>query len=175
MKIIDIILILTVLFGVYRGYSRGIITELVSLLGLFLAIVGAFVLLEKGTDILSKYWEASTEVVPYVAFVIIFVAIILATNLTSKALKTLLDKTFLGSVDKGIGAVVGGLKWVFGVSVLLWILNNAGLEEKSWAKDSLVYPQVSALAPAAVEGIKPVWPYVTETFDDFKKIIKKVK
>ncbi|MFT4741964.1 MAG: membrane protein required for colicin V production, partial [Marivirga sp.] len=127
MKTLDIILLIPLVFGAYLGFKKGLLLEIVSLLAFFLAVVGAFKLVDFGQELLSPYFQNWEKALPIISFVLLFVGILLLVNLVGKIAKKILDMTLLGGLDNFAGAVLGLLKWAFGVSLVLWLATSVDM------------------------------------------------
>lgn len=173
MSTIDIILLVPLIFGAYQGFKKGFLLEVIAILAFVLAIVGGFKLLHIGMDMLNDNFNISGKLLPYIAFVIIFLAIILGINLLGKALKKIIDLTLLGTVDNLAGLVVSVFKWAFGLSIILWLTDSFGvaLPEK-WTEDALLYPLILPLAPKVVDLLSGFMPFAHDLFDMIKELLQ---
>ena len=166
------VILVLLLFGAYRGYKKGLMMEVIAILAFILAIIGSFKLLHAGMDFLDRHFEISGKLLPYIAFIVIFIVIIILVNMLGKWIKKLLDMTLLGSFDNVAGAIIGILKWAFGISVLIWITISfdVNLSEK-WSEGALLYPWVEAFAPKVVQWISSVFPFLEGLYDMVREML----
>lgn len=170
MSTLDIILIVILGFGAISGFRKGFVMEVVSILAFILAIIGAFKLLQVGMDFIQENFQLSGKLLPYLTFILIFIAIVILVNLVGKSVKKMLDMTLLGSFDNLAGAIVGLFKWAFGISVLIWIFNYFQINPIStYGEDSIVYPLVVSFAPMVVEYISVLLPFAKDLFSSVKE------
>lgn len=173
MSTIDIILLVPLVYGAYQGFRKGFLLEVIAILAFILAIVGGFKLLHIGMDLLNDNFNISGKLLPYIAFVVIFLAIILGINLLGKALKKIIDLTLLGTVDNLAGLVVSVLKWAFGLSIILWLTDSFGVAlPEGWTEDALLYPIILPLAPRVVELLSGFMPFAHDLFDMIKELLQ---
>lgn len=169
MKTLDILLLIPLLFGAYLGYKKGLLLEIVSLVALIVAIIGAFKLLDFGMDLLQPYFENWEQALPIISFILLFVGILLLVNLVGKIVKKILDMTLLGGLDNFAGSVIGLLKWAFGVSLVLWLGESIEISiSADMAEGTYIYPIVASIAPFVVELISDYMPFIQEVFDQLK-------
>jgi membrane protein required for colicin V production len=151
MSIIDIVLAALLLFGIIRGFFKGLFVELASVVALILGIYGAIHFSYFAADLLESKVDWSTKTINIVAFAITFVIIVLAISLAGKALTKLADFVFLGFLNKLAGGVFGGLKIGLILSVLLIVFNKLNntlpFMEKEDLEESVLYEPVKSLAP----------------------------
>ena len=84
-------------------------------------ILGGFKFLHWGMELISKYVDISNKILPYVSFILIFLAILIGVNMLGKLIKKVIDATLLGNIDSLVGALVGMVKWAFAISIIMWI------------------------------------------------------
>jgi membrane protein required for colicin V production len=164
----DIIILGILLFGAFQGYKKGFLMELIAIFALILGIIGGFKLIHLGIDLLDEY--ITSEILPFLSFILIFVAIVILVNLLGKALKEIIHLTPLGSIDSLVGAVIGVFKWAFGLSVLIWIFGNFNVELPADAiEGSSIYPLVESIAPWTADQLSIIFPFLDQAFDSIKQ------
>ena len=165
MSTIDLVLIAFVLIGAFAGYRKGFLMELVTLLGLILGILGGFKLMGHAMLMLDDRFNINEKVLPYLAFAVVFVIIIIVVSLIGKMIQSSLDKTLLGGADKIAGAVLGVLKMAFMVSVVIWILDALQISFlDSMGEGSQLYALTASVAPLVTSWIAEVIPAFGDIF-----------
>lgn len=165
MSYIDIALILFMIFGAYSGYKEGFLMELVSLLAILLGILGGFKLMGSAMVLLDQKFNIDEAVLPYIAFGVVFVIVVVLVTLLGRAIKASMDKTFLGRVDQSAGALLGFFKTAFMLSVGLWILHSLQINfPEKWTHKAWLYPKVSSLAPSVTDWISEYIPVFEDVF-----------
>lgn len=173
MNKLDIILLAPILFGAYQGYKKGFVLEIIAIVSFILAIIGGFKLMHWGMDLIDQHFDISGALLPYISFLVIFIAIILLVNLIGKIFKKILDLTLLGTLDNAAGSIISMLKWAFGISVLLWLSSSFGMElSEDWTSDSFFYDPVLSFAPGFVNFITEYIPYTHDLFDHIQELLK---
>lgn len=156
------------------GFRKGLLIEIIGIIAFVLAIIAGFKLMEVGITILSEYIDGYTELMPFISFIVIFLAIILLINMLGKLLKKMIDMTILGGFDRAAGAVVGLLKWAIGVSILLWLCLNFGVELPGQSDDLVLYPFMVELGPNLISRLDTVLPFAQDMLDSIKEMISPV-
>lgn len=165
MSWIDIAIIIFILFGVYQGYREGFLIELFSLLGIVLGILGGFKLLGISLIYLSEHFNIDEKILPYVAFGVVFLLIVIAVSLIGRVLKVSIDKSFLGRVDEVAGAGLGLVKTAFMLSVALWIIGSLHLDfTDTWIENSQILPFLADFAPIVTSWIGELIPAFKDIF-----------
>lgn len=148
MSIADGALLIFILIGAFNGYQGGFLLALFSLVAILLGILGGFKLLGYAMIFLTDEFNIDRNILPYIAFAVVFVAIVISVKLLGKLLKVSINKTFLGNVDQVAGALLGIAKTAFLLSISLWIFDSLGFDlPKKWTANSWLLPKIETFAP----------------------------
>jgi membrane protein required for colicin V production len=108
LPLIDILLLILILLMVVHGFVKGFIAELFSWAALVLSIWAAVLLFPAGAAFLRKSYMQNVRLVPeIIAFVVIFVLIMLFIKFLERILRDVIEEANLGTVNKLLGAVFG--------------------------------------------------------------------
>lgn len=167
-------MLIPLVFGAVMGFRKGLLLEIVGILAFVLGIIGGFKLMELGMTYLDGYFEDFDHLLPFISFIVIFLGILLLVNLLGKAVKKVLDMTLLGGVDKFAGAVVGIAKWAIGLSLILWLTNNFGIELPGQDEELVLYPYLKDLGPNLISSMSVVLPFAEEMIESIKELVSPV-
>ena len=146
--------------------------EVVSLLALILAVIGGFHFLHWGISMLQEHFDLSGKFLPFLSFILIFAAIVLIVNAVGKVVQKILHMAFLGGVDKIAGALLGGLKWIFFLSLLIWAFQVFGVEIPDHLQEkSILFTYVVGVAPALVDLFGYIIPATSDLLDKISELI----
>ncbi len=159
MIIADIIIIILLGLGAYKGYKDGFLVTIVSFLAFIIAILAAFKLMDTCMKFLNEYIH-NNKILPFISFVFVFVLVFVGILFLSKSLKLVISKTVFGNFDSTIGAILGVIKIAFGISLLLWLVDSIQLDFFIRIfKGSFFYPKLVHFAPKLVSWISHVIPF----------------
>ncbi len=150
MNYLDIILAIPLVWAIYRGFTKGLVIEIASLIALILGVYGGI----HFSYFISDKLNLSSPFSPLISFAITFLIIVIVIFLLAKLLEKSINLLALGFLNKLAGAFFGLLKMVFLLSILLLFINKIDLKisivpEKT-RKESLLYPTLSAFAPYVI-------------------------
>ncbi len=171
---IDLVLCIFILWGMFRGFKRGFIIELCTLMALILGIFGAAFFGSEVSVYLESEYNADSRVSLVLAFAIIFIAIVIAVFIFGKVLEGLIKLVALNLFNKLAGMLFGALKFALILSGIIFIVNGFPFSEKAipqqWKKDSYLYQPISDLALI-------IYPKLTEKkwFEDIEKQMEDFK
>ena len=119
MNSLDYILVIPLLYGLYRGFTKGLILELASLLALTLGIYGALHFSSFVFEFLSSYFEIKTVYLQGTSYAFTFLIIVMLISFTGKILTMLIKLVALGFINRIMGAIFGGIKVLLILSVFI--------------------------------------------------------
>ena len=157
MSVIDIVLGALILFGLVRGFMKGLFVEVASLVALIAGVYGAIHFSNFAAEFLQTRTTWSEKTINITAFAITFVIIVLAIGIAGKALTKLADFAALGILNKLTGGAFGALKIALILSVVLNFfdkLNNTiTLLDDDTKQESALYKPVKSLVPMIFPNI----------------------
>jgi membrane protein required for colicin V production len=124
MNYIDIIILIFLLWGAVRGFFKGLIIEVTTLIGL---VVGAYFAIEYTScteGLLRDFFNFSSRYVPHIAMAINFILAVLAFLIIGRLLTKFANFIFLGLINKLLGSVFGILKYMILVFILLLMIDK---------------------------------------------------
>lgn len=125
---IDIIILLFLLYGAFRGFSKGLVIEIATLAGMVLGVYIAIKYSSYTEGILRDFLNVSSRYISYIALAITFIVVAVVVYIIGKLLTKIIDIISLGLVNKLLGTVLGIAKYFIIVCVLLMIMD--ALNEK---------------------------------------------
>lgn len=128
MNYIDIIILLFLLFGAFRGFSKGLVIEVATLAGLILGVYISIRYSSYTEGILRDFMNITSEYISYIALAVTFIVVVVGVYILGKLLTKLVDIISLGLVNKLLGTIFGVVKYFIIVCVLLMIID--ALNEK---------------------------------------------
>jgi membrane protein required for colicin V production len=174
MNTLDIIIIIPLVFGAFKGFRKGLVMELLSLLALVLAVISSFYFMHKGVALLEPHLGSSNSLLPVFSFVIIFIVVLMGVFYLGKVLKKVLDVTLLGSIDDVAGAILGMLKWGLVFSVFLWLFDKGGIIlPDHLTQKSILYPYVVSYAPVLLGVVTSLLPFADNLVNEVSAMLEK--
>jgi membrane protein required for colicin V production len=157
----DVFLALPLAYGVFQGFRKGLLLEVVSVFALFLGFILGLKLLTTALPVVQQFVGNALGLLPFLSFLVVFALVILGVRLLGLLFKKVVDFTPLGMLDNILGAMVGGLKWCFAISLLLYVSGLAGIAvSEETARESVIYPFVLKSTPIALEVLGFVMPFL---------------
>lgn len=178
MNTIDIVLALILLYGLVRGFFRGLLAEVASLVGIVLGIYGAIHFSHLLAGFFSKNMGWDSQYVNLIAFAITFVLIVFLISLAGRVLTKIAAFAALGLVNKFLGGAFGLIKVAFLVSVVIMFFKATNEEIDIISEESLersvLYEPIESIAPILLPSILRE-AEERDILEDFDEITEKTK
>lgn len=158
MNYIDIVLCIPLVWGLYKGFTKGLIIEAASLVAFGTGVWGGIHFSELVAAKLSGWFSWQSEYLPIVSFALTFLLIVIAVYCIAKLIQRMVEGMALSSLNKMGGAAFGVLKFALVMSVIIFMLDAV---EKSYPivsfkakEESLLYKPVGKIAPMLIPALK---------------------
>jgi membrane protein required for colicin V production len=122
MNIVDLILIIILIAAAIRGFVKGFFVEFASVAALVLGILCAMLFSDYMRGWLSGIFSWRPDVIRTVAFLFIFISVVIVVHLIANALEKFIRAIALGILSRLGGAVFGVIKTAFILSFLMYII-----------------------------------------------------
>ena len=169
MNYLDIIIaIVLFLFG-FKGFRKGLIIEVVTLLAFAIGIYGAMHFSEFTASHLQEFVEVNPKHLDTIAFVLTFILLVILVNLIGRAVTNLIKAMNLSFFNKLGGAVFGVAKGVLLCSIFVMVLNNfqlIGVVKPEVREQSKLYPYIEETVPYVYRGFDLVKDYAKEVLPE---------
>lgn len=153
MTTLDWILAGVLVFSLLLGAWRGLVYEVLSVLGWAASFYAAQWFAPQVALLLP--WPSATEPVRYAAaFVLVFIAALFAAGLLAALLKRLVDAIGLRPVDRTLGAAFGVVRGMILLLAATVVMDMTALKSSSWWQESAG----AQMLTAALDGLKPMLP-----------------
>jgi membrane protein required for colicin V production len=138
--LILVIIIISTLIGLLRGFVREIVSLLTWILGFWIALRFA----RQVGDVFTVIHNPSVRVV--IGFVILFVVILIIGAVVNFLIGTIMEKTGAGPADRVLGLIFGMVRGVVIVAVLVIVAGFTRLPQEPWWHESRLIPSVQSVA-----------------------------
>jgi len=150
MNYLDFIILIPALWFGYKGFTHGLIRELVSLAALFLGIYAAFVF----TDWVEK-WMSNPTIPKEAYFAITFLLVLIAVYLLGRFVEKIIKLMIPEFVNNLFGGLFGAAKVILMFSAIFYFIHsvdskNVILKEDTVEK-SFTYKYVEPIVPKVKE------------------------
>jgi membrane protein required for colicin V production len=149
----NIILAIPIVWGFYKGFKKGLIVELASILAIILGVYACSKFSDTVANFLGSnlHTHISSLYLTVISVAIVFIGILILVSFLAKRIQKLAEALFLGIANRILGGIFGAFKWALLISMLLYlfdILNaKASFVSGEVLQQSWVYTHLVLLAP----------------------------
>ena len=169
MNYLDIIFaIILFLFG-FKGFRKGFIIEVVTLLAFGVGIYGAMHFSDFTAMHLQDFMEINPKYLNTVAFILTFILLVVLVNIIGRLVSNAVKAMNLGFFNRLGGFLFGLAKGLLLCSTFVLVLNNlqwTGLVKEEVKKNSYLYPYVEQTVPYLYKGFDLVKDYAKEVLPE---------
>jgi membrane protein required for colicin V production len=163
MNLLDVIILLMVAVFAIQGYRNGIVQEVLTIVGVIFAVFVSFQFMNELAEMLIPHMDQSEDVIALIAGLILFTATFILVMAIAFLIRKFLELIKLNFINRIFGSIFGGLKSAIAISALLLLFAGFGIPGEETRNESLTYPYVIQLAPAAFNLVAAAIPG-TENF-----------
>ena len=154
MNLIDLIIIALLGYGLIKGYKKGLIIELSSFFGVFIAFFISINL----DDIISKQLVELTninfDILNIIFFILIFLLSYSAIIFIAKGFTKLMKFVYLGLLNSLLGSLFGGLKLLLILMILSKIIFSFNLIPMKMLSESNLMIQLHILSEIIFNSVE---------------------
>ena len=169
MQLIDILLALPLLFFIYKGWKKGLVREVATLVGLLAGIWACVHLSQQ----VAEWLNLDSENAILVAFIVTFIAVLVLTYMLGRCVEGLLKAAKLSLLNRLAGALLGTVK---ALCILAVLLNYVVMFDKQEAvikpevkESSLLYKPVYSVGNRLTASLKQ---FIDDHKEEWKEAVK---
>jgi len=151
MNILDILIGIPLVWAIIKGFSRGFVYEITSLLGLILGIYVAINFSGFTADFLADIFHWTGRSAWLASLLITFALVVLGIKLLGQIMEKVVETLAMGPLNHLFGGLVAGLKTALILSLFIYLINlvdfNRSLISVQSREHSVLWNPVSAVAP----------------------------
>lgn len=155
---LDLFFAIPLVWGIVRGLMSGFIRSLSVFIGLILGVYIAHIYAPDLSPSISEWFTISARQCLSLAYVIIFVSVMILVAIISRLLDKFIHLILLGWLNKLLGALFGFCKWAIILSFFVMVIEYANSkfefltpEKKS---ESLLYEPIKNVVPTIMPYVK---------------------
>jgi membrane protein required for colicin V production len=158
MNYLDVALALPLLWGVYRGFTKGLIISVATLAALILGVFAAVYFSSFFGGYINNWFHPNPKHLKILSFALTFVLVVIVVRLIGWGLDKLIKAVALGFANRLLGVFFNVLKWAFILSVLISIMDSTegtrNLINAQSKEESVLYRPISKIAPFVFPFLK---------------------
>lgn len=172
--LLDLIFAVIIVLAILKGYQRGLIVGLFSLVAVIIGLAAAMKLSAVVAGYIGKAVKVSEQWLPIISFAIVFLIVILLIRLGAKAIESAVEVSMLGWVNKIGGIILFVAIYTVVFSVLLFYAEQMKLIQPETINKSIIYSFVQPWGPKAINGFGSIIPVFKDMFVELEQFFDRV-
>jgi membrane protein required for colicin V production len=166
--VLDLIFAVIIVLAIFKGYQRGLIVGLFSLVAVIIGLAAAMKLSTVAAGYIGKAVKISQEWLPVISFAIVFILVVLLIRLGANAIERTVEVVMLGWLNKLGGILLYAIIYTIVFSVLLFYAEQIKLIKPETIQQSAVYSFIQPWGPKAINGVGAVIPVFKDMFGELE-------
>jgi membrane protein required for colicin V production len=165
---IDIVFVILIALACYKGYSKGFIVALFSILGF---IVGLAAALKLSTTVAAKIAEHTDlgKWLPALSFLLVFIATAFVVNIIGKLIQKTFETVMLGWANRIAGILLYATLYSIIISIFIFYAVQLHFIKVETTNASLIYPYLQPIGPKVIEGFGAIIPWFKNMFAELEQ------
>ena len=166
---IDLVVIIPLLIAIWRGFRKGFIVKIASLIALIAGVYAGFHGADGLADWLYQEFDWPESVLSLTAFILAFILVVIGVHLLAKMIEKIIDLSALGFINKLGGLAFGFVQMLFILSTLSFAFDEM-FGQREWLpegtyEEAIIYPHVESAIEIIIPEMKrgTPWEEIKET------------
>lgn len=172
--LVDVLIFILVTYFFIKGFQKGVIVELSTIIGLIIGVLAAMELINLVVNYF-KTWFGSSPWLPYIGYLVIFLGVFFLIQLLGKAIEKILKLTQLNFLNRLSGGLISILKIVFFISLVYWLSDQAALISSAFKAKAFSYQLIEPIAPVVMEKLSDLIPILKDGVQELETIFAELQ
>lgn len=172
--LIDILFFILMLIAVFKGYSKGFIVALFSVVAFIVGLAAALKLSAIAAQKLSGTFNTSGKWLPVLSFLVVFIGVVLLIRLGARIIQGSIELAMLGWINRIAGIVLYALLYAILFSVFLFYAVQLHVFSDESIAASNIYPYIQPLGPKVIDSLGTVIPWFKDMFSQLERFFEDI-
>lgn len=161
---IDIIFAILTVIAIFKGYRKGLIIAIFSIVAFIVGLAAALKLSATVAAYLQNSVSISGKWLPFLSFAIVFGLVAVLVSLGGKLIEKTFEMALLGWANRIGGILLFVILYTIIFSILLFYAEKIHLFEEATIQSSKVYPFVKPWGPKVMNAFGTILPIFKDMF-----------
>ena len=172
--ILDILVAIIVILAVIKGYSRGLIIALFSVIAFIIGLAAALKLSAVVADHIGNAVKVSDKWLPIISFAVVFFIVVLLVRLGARFIQKTAELAMLGWLNRLGGILLYTGLYILIFSILLFYADQLGLIKPETKNESVTYTYIQPWGPKLMDSLGSIIPIFKGMFQDLEIFFESV-
>lgn len=171
---VDIIFAVVMLVAITRGYRKGLIVALFSIIAFIVGLAAALKLSAAVALRLQDNITGISRWLPVISFALVFLVIVLVVHLIAKLIQKSFELAMLGWANRAGGILLYILLYAIIYSIFLFYAQRMNRLSPSAIEGSVVYPIIEPIGPKVIDYFAQWLPVFKDSFLQLEAFFERV-
>jgi len=162
--IIDTIFAVILVLAIWKGYQRGLIIGIFSLVAIIIGLAAAIRLSAAVAGYIGQAINVSDRWLPVISFIVVFCIVLLLIRWGARLLQKTIEIAMLGWANRLGGIVLYAVIFIIVYSILLFYAVQVNLLKPATIESSATYSFIQPWGPKAINGLGVLVPFFKDMF-----------
>lgn len=162
--LIDLIFAACMVFAIIKGYQKGLILAVFSIIAFIIGLAAALKLSAVVAGYLKDSVSVSAQWLPFISFALVFLLVVLLVRWGGKLIEKTFQVVLLGWLNRIGGIIFYAALYIIILSVFLFYAQKLHLLQPSAIDSSQTYHFVQPWGPKLLDGLGSVIPFFKDMF-----------
>jgi membrane protein required for colicin V production len=162
--VIDVVFLLFMVMAVFKGLRQGFIIAIFSAVAWIIGLAAAIKLSAVVAGYGREHTAISSRWLPVLAFVLVFLAVVIGVRAGAKLIEKAVDLALLGWLNKLAGVLLYAVIYTIILSVLLFYAVQLHLVATATLSSSVTYPYIRHWGPVVIDEFGKFVPWFKGMF-----------
>jgi membrane protein required for colicin V production len=166
---IDVGTVFLLVMAATKGFNKGLIMAVFSFAAFIIGLAAALKLSAFAANYLMESDTVPSQWVPILAFLAVFLAVVILVQMAGKVLEKTIDITMLGWLNKAGGFMIYALMYLLMYSVILFYARQMHLISERSISESVTGSYIEPWGPWVIDGLGRLIPSFKDIFNDLQQ------
>jgi len=172
--LIDIVFVVLMVMAIIKGFSRGLIVALFSVVAYIVGIAAALKLSAVVANRLKENISVSNQWLPIISFVIVFIIVVVLVRVGAALIEKTFQVALLGWANKLAGVLLFVALYTMLLSVVLFYATEINLVKPQTIAGSYTYGYIAPWGPKTIDGFGRLLPVFKDMFSDLESFFESI-
>jgi membrane protein required for colicin V production len=172
--VIDILFAVVLIYSIFKGISNGLIVGIFSTVAWIIGLAAAVKLSSVVTGYLESSFDTNKGWIPFVAFFIVFIGVVLLVRLGAALISKAVNATPLGLFNRLGGVVFYLFSNLVILSIILFYLDKLNIIKPATVQESRTYSWLQPLGPWVIGSLGEIIPFFKGMFAELSEFFERV-
>lgn len=166
--LIDIVFFILMVLAVIKGYQKGLIIAVFSIIAFIIGIAAAMKLSTIAASYIGEAVKVSDRWLPVISFIVVFILVVILVRLGAKLIEKTFEAVQLGWLNRLGGIILYAVLYTIIVSIIIFYAEKVNILNQETIESSVTYSFIQPWGPKVIDGFGAIIPLFRDMFSDLE-------